>query len=64
MSDKMNRKIATLLPLLTTGIALNTIGIALDSIGAWRFVLMGSGLVLILTCLIGFLWLHRDEHRS
>lgn len=56
----MNRKIAALLPLLTIGLALNTIGIALESIGAWRFALMGAGLVLILTCLVGLLRVRGD----
>lgn len=60
MNDKMNRKIAALLPLLTMGLALNTIGIALESIGAWRFALVGTGLVLILTCLVGLLRVRRN----
>lgn len=64
MNEKMNRKIAALLPLLTIGLALNTIGIALEDIGAWRFALMGTGIVVILTCLVGLLQVRRDEQDS
>lgn len=60
----MDTKVAALLPLLTVGLALNTIGIALESIGAWRFALMGAGLVLIFTCLVGLLRVHRDARSA
>lgn len=55
------KKSAVWVPLMVVGMMLNTLGIALTDIGAFRFVLMGVGLALLLASVLLTL---RDARRN
>jgi hypothetical protein len=55
VDNQNNPKIAALVPLLVIGIMLNTFGIVFQSAGALRWVMMGTGLLLMLVALVRML---------
>lgn len=55
MTDQQQNNPGKWIGLMVVGISLNTVGIALTRAGAIRFVLMGLGLILLLTALTGMI---------
>lgn len=52
MPETPNREPASWVALLVIGTSLNTIGIAFSGLGVFRYILMGAGLLLLLTSVV------------
>jgi len=61
MDMKTNPKQAAFTPLLVCGLALNTVGLMLKSLGSWHLLIVGAGLILVISALAVRI---RDEAKS
>jgi glucose dehydrogenase len=51
MDMKTDPKQAAVTPLLVCGLALDTVGLMLKSLGSWHLLIVGAGLILIVSAL-------------